>query len=132
MNSSHESIKIKMKEYKASILTLPEELQENIVNIFEEILKYELRDWIPIDNLDWDNLVYNPNAIDLFDMYPDKIDWGVLSGNPEAMNLLEANQDKINWEVLSRNPNAMNLLEANQYKINWDEFSLHPSIFILR
>ena len=63
INSSPESIKIKMKEYKAPILNLPEELQENIVNIFEEILKYELRDWIPIEKLDWEKLSLNINAV---------------------------------------------------------------------
>ena len=36
----------------------------------------KLRDWIPIENLCWDNLSGNPNAIHLLEQNPDKIHWG--------------------------------------------------------
>ncbi len=39
--------------------------------------KYKLRDWIPLEELDWDCLSANPND--------------------GAIELLKANQDKINW-----------------------------------
>jgi len=145
INSSPESIKIKMKEYKAPILTLPEELQENIVNIFEGILKYELRDWIPIDKLDWDNLVYNPNAIDLLDANPGKINWGNLPsnsnnegsvfllrkyvfGNPKYKKFV----NDIDWIQLSSNPYAIDLLETKIKEggadaIEWAVLSSNPS-----
>ena len=43
---------------------------------------YKLRDWIPIDMLDWASLSANPNAIHLLEANQDNIDWSVLSENP--------------------------------------------------
>jgi len=34
----------------------------------------KLRDWIPIDKIDWRSLSANPNAISLLEKHPDKID----------------------------------------------------------
>ena len=67
----------------------------------------KLRDWIPIE----------------------KIDWYALSANPNAIHLLEKNMDKINWDLLSANPNAIHLLEKNMDKIDWWSLSSNPSIF---
>ena len=50
-----------------------------------------LKDWIPLNKLDWDNLSLNDNAIDLLE--------------------LEENYDKINWHHISLNPNAIDLLK---------------------
>ena len=131
INSSPESIKNKMKEYKTPILNLPEELRENIVNIFEELLKYELRDWIPIEKLDWEKLSLNINAVKLLDENPNNIDLLNLSGNrnPYAIDLIKKYAidnkelaDKIDWEILSCNPNAIDLLET-QIKKNIDSIS---------
>ena len=63
----------------------------------------KLRDWIPIENLRWDNLSGNPNAIHLLEQNLKKIDWYYLSANPNAIPILEQNQDKINWAILPRN-----------------------------
>ena len=60
---------------------------ENIIHI---ILKYYwqlldkrkvLVDWIDLENLDWNNLSANINAIDLLENNQDKIDWRLLSQN---------------------------------------------------
>jgi hypothetical protein len=154
INSSPESIKNKMKAYKAPILNLPEELQDNIVKIFEEILKNELRDWIPIDKLDWDTLVYNPNAIDLLDANPDKIDWNKIASNSNnegsAFLLRKYVFDNpkykkfvndIDWMQLSSNPYAIDLLEAKikeggadatNNMVDWNMFSYNKeAIYIL-
>ena len=42
---------------------------------------YILKYWINIENLNWDNLSRNPNAIDLLQANPDKINWDYLSEN---------------------------------------------------
>ena len=52
---------------------------------------YKLRDWIPIE----------------------KLDFGELSKNPNAIHILEKNLDKINWNNLCINENAIYLLEKN-------------------
>ena len=131
INSSPESIKNKMKEYKTPILNLPEELRENIVNIFEELLKYELRDWIPIEKLDWGKLSLNINAVKLLDENPNNIDWRNLPGNrnPYAIDLIKKYaidnkelEDNIDWNILSCNPNAIDLLET-QIKKDIDSIS---------
>ena len=66
---------------------------------------YKLRDWINIDNLNWNDLSFNPNAIPLLEKNMDKINWVYLSHKPNAIHLLEQNIDKINWHYLSQNPN---------------------------
>jgi hypothetical protein len=132
INLSPESIKNKMKEHKTPILNLPEELRDNIVNIFEEILTYELRDWIPIDKLDWDNLAFNPNSMILLDKYYNNINWKNLSNNPYTVELIRKyifgknlktfksnnpayilkSPEELDWAVLSSNTEAIDLLEA--------------------
>ena len=89
----------------------------------------KLLDWIDKDNISWNFLSQNPNAIYLLEQNKDKINWHNLSENPNAIHLLEQNKDKINWENLSSNPNAIHLLEQNKDKINWDYLSENPNIF---
>jgi hypothetical protein len=91
--------------------------------------KMKLLDWILLDNLDWDWLSENPNAIQLLEQNMDKIDWDALSENPNAIHLLEQNMDKIDWVYLSTNPNAIHLLKQNMDKINFAYLSKNPSIF---
>jgi hypothetical protein len=43
----------------------------------------KLREWVPID----------------------KVDWALLSRNPNAIHILEKNLDKVDWYWLSLNPN---------------------------
>ena len=92
---------------------------------------YKLKDWINIENINWECLSMNPNAIHLLEKNLDKIFWKYLSGNPNAIHLLEKNPNKINWYWLALNPNAIHLLEKNLDKINWDRLSENPSIFEL-
>jgi len=135
INSSPETIKDKMKKAPLTPLTqratqvpiflLPPELREDIIAVYEKMLKYDLRDWIPKDRLRWDILVYNYNAIDLLDANPDMIEWenlpsntneeGVASlirkyvfGNPKYKGFA----DDIDWAQLSSNPFAIDLLET--------------------
>ena len=128
INSSPKSIKNKMKP-KMTLNKLPEELRTQIVEQYKHLFptKYVLRDWIPLENLDWGYLSKNPNAIDMLKMYPNKIDWVWLSSNPnpEAIELLKANLENIDWGFLSMNPNseAIELLKANPDNINWDMLS---------
>jgi uncharacterized protein YlzI (FlbEa/FlbD family) len=68
-------------------------------------MTYKLRDWIPLDKLNWQNLSLNPNAIDLLRENPHRIHWQNLSLNPNAIDLLRENPDRIDWDYLSRNPN---------------------------
>ena len=41
----------------------------------------DLLDWIDIENLNWDYLSQNPNAIELLEANPDNIQWSQLSKN---------------------------------------------------
>ena len=126
INSSPETIKNKMKAHKLSIRELPDALLEDIIGIYEKILKYELRVWIPIDRLKWDIIVYNPNAIDLLDANPDKIDWEKLPSNPNQEGVASLIRkyvfgnpkykkfaNDIDWTQLSSNPFAIDLLETS-------------------
>jgi hypothetical protein len=131
IKSSPETIKDKMKAQRAQratqvpIFQLPPELREDILTVYENMLKYDLRDWIPKDRLRWDILVYNYNAIDLLDANPNMIVWenlpsntnqeGVASlirkyvfGNPKYKKFA----DNIDWAQLSSNPFAIDLLET--------------------
>ena len=56
----------------------------------------KLHHLIDINNIDWDYLSINPNAIGLLKDNLDKIDWYWLSQNPNAVELLKENPDKIN------------------------------------
>ena len=64
----------------------------------------KLRDWIPIDKINWDRLTRNPNAIHLLEKNLDKVNWCLLSQKPNAIYILEKNLDKVNWYWLSENP----------------------------
>ena len=89
---------------------------------------WKIRDWIPLEKLDWHFLSNNPYAIDILIANPDKIkNWASLSFNPNAIDFLESNSDKINWHYFSANPNAIKLLKANPNKIDWYCLSLNPN-----
>ena len=110
-------------------------------NLFDPNVGSVIRQFLPIpmklrpffeerkENLNWDMLSKNPNAIHLLEANPEEIDWGNLSRNPNAIDLLEANPEEINWYMLSENPNAIHLLEANPEEIDWKILSRNPSIF---
>jgi hypothetical protein len=139
IESSPKSIKNKMKvtnsinasNRKGSLSVLPDDILEKIVNKYKTIfkLKYKLKDWIPLEKLDWLFLSANPNAIDLLKANPKKIVWWKLSSNPNAIELLKANKTKIEWDYLSlnTNPYAIELLKENQDKIDWHYLSTNPN-----
>ena len=130
INSSPKSIKNKMKP-KMTLNKLPYDLKIQIIEQYKTIfkIKYVLRDWIPIEKLDWPRLSSNPNAIELLKANSDKIDWLWLSSNPNAMELLKENYENIDWKQLSKNtnPEAIELLRENPKNINWMRLSSNPS-----
>jgi len=75
IKSSPKSIKNKMKP-KMTLNKLPEELRTQIVQKYMTLFptKYKLRDWIPLENLDWGYLSANPNdgAIELLKKHKKK------------------------------------------------------------
>ena len=52
----------------------------------------KLREWIPIDKLNWQRLSGNPNAIPILEQYLDRIEWCELSSNLNAIHLLFESQ----------------------------------------
>jgi hypothetical protein len=137
IKSSPKSIKNKIIDMKSlnaskmrgSLNTLPDNVYSVIVEQYKKLfkIKYVLKDWVPINKLNWNMVSKNPNAIDLLKANPTKINWLFLSANPNAIELLEANPDKINWLFLSTNPNAIELLKANPEEIYWEELSENPN-----
>ena len=134
---SPKSIKKKIDEAKnitatqkrGSLNKLPDDVYRTIVEQYKTIfkIKYVLKDWIPLEKLNWWFISKNPNYIDLLEENPDYINWTWLSENPspEAIELLKANPNNINWYFLSKNTNteAIELLKANPTKIDWDQLS---------
>ena len=140
IESSPKSIKNKMKvtnslnasKRKGSLHALPDDILEKIVEKYKTIfkIKYKLKDWIPLEKLDWDYLSLNPNAIELLKANPDKINWDVISKNPSpgVIELLKENpHEEIDWEQLSANPNAIELLKANYDNIFWPNLSANTN-----
>lgn len=140
------------KDFKEHITTLKvnndfsnDFSNENLENIFHWIednkliniddiidlannLKYPIDKNIMInqhqDKIDWEDLSYNPAAIDLLAQNQENIFWDVLSRNlaDAAIELLAQNIDKIDWVGLlqNHNPAAIDLIEQNQDKIWWE------------
>jgi hypothetical protein len=140
IKSSPKSIKNKMKvtnsinasKRKGSLHALPDDILEKIVEKYKTIfkIKYKLKDWIPLEKLDWDYLSLNPNAIELLKANPDKINWDVISKNPSpgVIELLKENpHEEIDWEQLSANPNAIELLKENYDNIFWPNLSANTN-----
>jgi len=136
IESSPKSIKNKMKVTnsinasmrRGSLHALPEDILEKIVNKYKTLfsrIKYKLKDWIPPEKLDWENLSENPNAIDLLRENIDNINinWSMLSANPNAIELLKTYRSEIDWCELSINPSAVELLKDNPNKIYWPYLS---------
>ena len=100
--------------------------------LYTEHHNMKLREWIPVDNLNWANLAYNenPNAIHLLEQNLNKVNWDWLSRNPNAIHILEQNLNKLNWYWLSKNPNAIHILEQNLDKVKLSWLSDNPNIFI--
>ena len=141
INLSPKSIKNEMKvtnsinasNRRGSLYVLPEDILEKIIEKYKTIfkIKYVLKDWVPIENLDWAMLSANSNAIELLKANEDKIKWLMLleNINPKAIELIKENRDTllINWNSLSRNPAAIELLKENPNDINWKMLSSNPA-----
>ena len=130
---SPKDIRDKMKP-NMTINDLPSDLRLHIIekykNIFKEI-KYVLKDWILKENLIFDTLSKNPNAIDLLKNNETKLYWPYISMNPNAIEILKKNTNKIDWKILSGNPNAIELLEnkiLEENSLGYNElYNLHSS-----
>jgi methionine-rich copper-binding protein CopC len=164
IKSSPKSIKKKMKvansisasKRRGSLHLLPEDILEKIVEKYKKTFKtkYVLKDWVLelddedygvyLDDIDWESLSSNPNAIDLLQKYSYKINWSWLSGNtnPRAIEMLKTHSHSIDWRVLSANPAAIDMLKSKiekeskmnerqleklKDKIDWDMLSQNPN-----
>ena len=112
-------------------------LNRDVFNIIEEYCsEYVLLDGIDMDELNWDALSCNNNAVDFLLKNQDKIVWNdfLLNANDKAVDLILKNTDKINWDYFSQNVNnkAVDYLLKNTDKIHWYHFSKNPSIFKLQ
>ena len=151
IESSPKSIKNKIiasrNLMRGSLSVLPYDILDKIVKKYISLFpsKYVLKDWIPLEKLNWTFLSINPNAIELLKANLKKIDWKLLSSNPNpnAIELLKSKineknemseddyydldkSNKINWNLLSVNPNAIELLRENPDKIVWSKLSSNP------
>ena len=164
IKSSPKSIKKKMKvansisasKMRGSLHLLPEDILEKIVEKYKTTFKtkYVLKDWVLelddedygvyLDDIDWESLSSNPNAIDLLQKYSHKINWSWLSGNtnPRAIEMLKTHSHLIDWRVLSANSAAIDMLKSKiekeskmnerqleklKDKIDWDMLSQNPN-----
>ena len=80
-------------------------------------------------DLDWNKLSKNPQAIPLLKIFFNFISWPDLSLNPNAMEILEDNFYYIDWKNLCRNPHprAIELLRENPEFIDWTALSANPA-----
>ena len=67
-------------------------------------------EFIVNENVDFEYLSENPNAVHILEKNLDKVDWYGLTQNPNAVYILEQHLDKVHWPGLSKNPNAIHLL----------------------
>jgi hypothetical protein len=72
-----------------------------------------------MDQVDFDSLCENKNAMDIIEQYIYKVNWSKLSVNPSALDILLNNPDRIDYNMFSTNPKALDYLEKNVHKINW-------------
>ena len=95
------------------------------------------------DNLDWDALCNNPNAIGIIEEEykkdPDskKLKWFFLCKNPKAINILKKEYDRnpnkfgfLYWTFICENPKAIKILEEeykkDPNKLVWDALCNNP------
>ena len=88
--------------------------------------------YIVNENVDWETLSSNPNAISFLKQNLDQfgclssVCWWGLSINPKAISILEQNPDRVKWDQLSSNPNinAISLLETKLDEVEWNRYHL--------
>jgi hypothetical protein len=119
---------------KVSLADLPDDVLKKLTSInYKALLKYRLRDWIPLRKIKWGYMSLNPNAIDFLSLPENKkhIDYHQLCKNPNSRALvliaeeIMRNPDSpdIDWNALSRNPKAIDILDAHRNKIKWLDLS---------
>jgi hypothetical protein len=114
---------------KLLLSDLPDELITKFIKNYKSLLKYNLRQWIPLRKIYWSFFSLNPNAIDFLSLPENKkyIDYSQLSKNTNsrALELLKAelmvnpNNPDIDWSALSQNSEAIDILDVNRDKIKW-------------
>lgn len=72
----------------------------NGVHIIDDLITKYTENY---DEIDWNRLSANPNAIDTLKKYPKKIKYNSLSTNPEAIDMLKSNKSKIVLKKLCKN-----------------------------
>lgn len=145
---SPDSIHTKMKETK--LYKLPLDIKSLIISKFSTLFpkQYKLKNWIPKQELNFNILCSNVNAVDLiteeYNKNPDSknLDWFMICLNPSLIDIIEKENmrkpENINWSALSINKNAIELIDQKiqqnespnlqtKYKINWGNLALNPN-----
>lgn len=103
---------------KLNITKLPNDLKKLIVNKYNMLPdRYNLRDWIPKEKINWHNLCQNPNAIDMIE---ERIILDSTLSNEEYNNRYNIRYHRLGngsehktiyWPSLSINENAIKLIK---------------------
>lgn len=128
-----------------NIILLKSKFNNDIIKIilhhYWNILKNKrkvLVDWISIDNVNWQKLSLNPNAIDLLRDNKDKIHWGSLSLNTNAIELLT---ERFHYEIKNnivfdktkcdKTDDRYDYYYTTKYKIDYSLLSLNQNAISL-
>ena len=131
---------------KISFSDIPDDVIKIFIKKYKLLLKYKLREWIPLSKMDWSFFSLNPNAIDFLSLPENKkyIDYSQLSKNPNSRaieliktKIIEENKlsrteyekltNKVDWSALSRNSDAIEILDKNRDKIKWYALAENPN-----
>lgn len=97
---------------------------------------YKLLDWIPKQNLRWENLCLNPKAIFVLEQNVhcfNSVCWNNLCKNPDGLSIIETNIEKLSAEdfkELCKREDAMHIINKNIDKVDdkcWLELCTNPS-----
>ena len=82
------------------------------------------------------NLCFNPNpiAMTIIEKNIDNINWNSLSSNENAIELLEQNMDKVvvNSLLMNKNEKSVELLMKMEDKLDWDSSNIYRHPYISR
>jgi hypothetical protein len=85
-----------------SLLHLPDEILTEFGLLYQSMLTFKLRPWVPLKNLETEFLSANLNAIDFLRLPENEKyrNWYVLSANPNAVDFLSLPENKkhINYQ----------------------------------
>jgi len=76
---------------------------------------YNKPDMICYKYIDWKNILYNKNAVELVKNNLHMVEkyWSIICMQSHLIDIIEENMDKIFWDYLSANYNAIHILEKN-------------------